>query len=748
MKNDKYIEMKSSEYALKLIELFKKRYIQELYQFVHFLLSEKEIKKLNTLISKGLNETLIISNDLKVNLKRRRSSRDLIISKKFDEDAILEIRSKLESSVVDDHEWTKIVEKLYLNNKFIYNEFIDKLVFILSKKKSINFSKSIFHKNLESLKKIFSLDAKEIEIITFLYLKESDYEIESIFSYKLIQMDNIIKSVRTYCRFFDVTPQEIRNYLSKDSKLKRSGLIGKDSSRLILSDYILSYLAGISRMDLLENFFTKKIVTNALDMNEHIVSKHNVKSMMSLLKGKSGCNILLYGKPGTGKTEFSKSIAKELEYPIYFINQYDEDGEENLSHRKSAIVAALNILDEKSIVVVDECDPIVSTKQSLFFLEDSKSKKDSKAWINGLLENSKHKIIWITNRIDSIDVSTRRRFSFSQEFMDFTKVQRQKVWEVVTDKYKIDYINSYEISELAAKYRVNAGGIALAVQDIKAMKSVKNKVDKKTMLENILSQHQKFVFGNQNTLIDKSSSYDSSILNVNISVDIILKRLNNFQKYTLDNPIDLEVRNLNILFYGPPGTGKTELVKHLAQNLGVEVNIKRLSDIRSKWYGESLKNIASMFEEAQESNNILFLDEADSFFVDRANSSNEYHLEETNEILTQMENFKGILICSTNMLESMDQAVLRRFTMKVSFDYLTNEGKISLFNSYFIKKSRKKLNIDQIEKIASLKHLTPGDFKVVKNKYFFEEDVSNDVLINDLSLEVALKRENRSKIGF
>lgn len=743
---DKYIKCKSNEYALKLIGIFDCRFEVKLMEFIHTLLSEKELKTINAYLYEEMSIFAKSSKTVKVNVGRRRRKKRY--QKDIDEDFLKDFGNDLGQSILDKYEWGAILERVYLNNKNVYFSFLERIKKGLQNNINKRIGKSPFYKNLVKIKDVFCLDLNEIDILAFLYLIGNDTDVKDVFEDKAIEMDELVKSIRLYCKFFEITPKRIRDYLSKESRLVKSGILEKSKRGVSVSEYVEAYLAGISRMDIIDNFFKEKLPQDSLPINDHIVPQENIESIVNLLKSKNGCNILLFGKPGTGKTEFTKSLASELNYPLFYINQYDEDGEENLSHRKSAIIAAQNILTKKSIIVIDECDPIINTNDGMWLCEEPKSKNDSKAWINSLLENTKQNIIWITNRTNSIDVSTKRRFSYSQEFKDLTTTQRKKVWENITQKHKVDYMNMTELTEMATKYKINAGGISLAVEDVSSMRSIRKKTDKKIMLENILKQHERFVFGNISKLISKSNSYDASILNTSVKPDEIFYKLKSFQSYIRENPIESEIKNMNLLFYGPPGTGKTELVKHLGEDLGTEVLLKRLSDIRSKWYGESLKNIASMFEEAEDANKILFIDEADSFFTDRESSSNENHLEETNELLTQMENFKGILICSTNMLESIDQAVLRRFTVKVEFDYLTEKGKIVLFRKYFFEDPTNKLNKIQTEKIQGINHLTPGDYKVVKHKYFFDKNISYDDLIDELSLEASLKKENKRKIGF
>jgi SpoVK/Ycf46/Vps4 family AAA+-type ATPase len=101
------------------------------------------------------------------------------------------------------------------------------------------------------------------------------------------------------------------------------------------------------------------------------------------------------------------------------------------------------------------------------------------------------------------------------------------------------------------------------------------------------------------------------------------------------------------------------------------------------WVGGTEKAIAEAFAQAEDSDAILLLDEADSLFLNREHSQHSWERSQTNELLTQMEAYSGVLICCTNLLKNLDSAVLRRFTFKVAFRPLTEEGHIALFKRYF-----------------------------------------------------------------
>lgn len=77
------------------------------------------------------------------------------------------------------------------------------------------------------------------------------------------------------------------------------------------------------------------------------------------------------------------------------------------------------------------------------------------------------------------------------------------------------------------------------------------------------------------------------------------------------------------------------------------------------------KNIASAFSEAERDNAVLLIDEVDSFLRDRRDAKASWEVTQVNEMLTQMEQFQGVLIASTNLIEGFDQAALRRFDLKL-----------------------------------------------------------------------------------
>ena len=124
------------------------------------------------------------------------------------------------------------------------------------------------------------------------------------------------------------------------------------------------------------------------------------------------------------------------------------------------------------------------------------------------------------------------------------------------------------------------------------------------------------------------------------------------------------------LFYGPPGTGKTLTVSLLGKEFGKDVYRIDLSQVVSKYIGETEKNLEKVFSKAQHKDWILFFDEADALFGKRTNVSNAHDRfanQEVSYLLQRVEDFPGLLILASNFKSNLDKAFTRRFHAMVHF---------------------------------------------------------------------------------
>jgi AAA+ superfamily predicted ATPase len=129
-------------------------------------------------------------------------------------------------------------------------------------------------------------------------------------------------------------------------------------------------------------------------------------------------------------------------------------------------------------------------------------------------------------------------------------------------------------------------------------------------------------------------------------------------------------KGLSLLFAGPPGTGKTMAAGVMASELGLDLYAIDLSSVVNKYIGETEKQLAKIFDEAERSNAILFFDEADALFGKRTevkDAHDRYANIETSYLLQRMESYEGVAILATNLSQNMDDAFVRRLHFVIDF---------------------------------------------------------------------------------
>ena len=244
-----------------------------------------------------------------------------------------------------------------------------------------------------------------------------------------------------------------------------------------------------------------------------------------------------------------------------------------------------------------------------------------------------------------------------------------------------------------------------------------------------------------------AAKYNYSLSGLNIHgkvalnkiVDAVMRFRDGTEKPDVDKP------RLNILLSGAPGSGKTAFAMYLANAAGAPIRTVKASEILSQYVGGAEKKLALIFKGAEEKNEILFLDEIDSFLLDRSMSRHSWEVTQVNELLQQMENFGGVMIGATNFHDCLDKAVLRRFTFKLKFDYLSDEGKRIFFERYF----KTPLTEDESMRLSSIGKLTPGDFRTVREKLFYLSDFqTNGERLDALEAESEAKGKEMPRIGF
>ena len=167
---------------------------------------------------------------------------------------------------------------------------------------------------------------------------------------------------------------------------------------------------------------------------------------------------------------------------------------------------------------------------------------------------------------------------------------------------------------------------------------------------------------------------------------------------------------------------------------------KRASDLLDKYVGQSEQQIAAAFAEACDSGAFLIIDEADGLLGDRRAAERSWEVSQVNEMLTWMEQHPLPFACTTNLVEKLDPASMRRFLFRARFGYLTHEQAAHAFRRFFGQ-----------EPPAGLRHaqtLVPSDFALVlRRARLLDETLTPDELLERLQAEIA-GREGNKRIGF
>jgi AAA+ superfamily predicted ATPase len=215
------------------------------------------------------------------------------------------------------------------------------------------------------------------------------------------------------------------------------------------------------------------------------------------------------------------------------------------------------------------------------------------------------------------------------------------------------------------------------------------------------------------------------------------KVLNKLKKWGIKTSSDIEAR---IIFYGYPGTGKTVTALALAKELNKPVLSLDSSKILSMYVGESEKNVRKLFDEYYmvseklKTKPVMLLNEADQFLSTRTtasfSSADKMHNQMQNIFLEQIEKFDGILIATTNLLETLDKAFSRRFDLKIEFKRPEYKERVKLWELKLPKNAKYEENFD-IEKLASYE-LTGAQIEVI---------------IKNTALKVAMRKNSVFKVS-
>ena len=638
---------------------------------------------------------------------------------------------------------------------------------------------TLVEKNIESLASLLQLNRAERALLLYGTLARYQRDLRSLLVE--FKVNNAPEAYAAIADVAGVKAPEVAEALRPGSRLERIGMVEN-----LISEHNITDLADLMKVSeklppvLMRKYrdhselmavFTRPATRSLLGLADFAFVQDDAQVLVSLLRHavaskEPGVNVLLYGPPGTGKTELAKVVAQAAGLDLFEV-EYADQGGNSLSGRdryRSLQIAQVFLKGSMhSALLFDEVEdvfpPISSEAAQLMARSEQLSAPGShsvsgKAWVNQILESNPVPTLWVTNRIEQIDPAFRRRFAYHLELRSPPPGAREGIVRKTLEGVQV---SDAFVARLTARKGLTPAQIRTAVRFARLASAPKEKIDaqidgagmqailaggRPSLMESLIERQLKnadVALGNKAQAGGRRSvtTYDLSMLNVESRFEIarIVQAL--------------KARGHGSLcFYGPPGTGKTALAEHIAQALEQPLLIKQASDLMSKYVGETEQAMAAMFREAELEKAVLLLDEADSFLQDRRGAQRTYEVTEVNEMLQGMERHKGIFICTTNLLESLDQAALRRFTFKIRFMPLSAAQREAMFVTEALAGDASLLTEALQKRLAQLAQLCPGDFAAVKRQgVILDAELPAEEFLAQLEAEHRIKPEVREGRG-
>jgi len=434
-----------------------------------------------------------------------------------------------------------------------------------------------------------------------------------------------------------------------------------------------------------------------------------------------GVHILLYGPPGTGKTECAQSLAEELGVALHVVGEQSEDGQEpTRTERLGSLLLAQRIgAAAPAIYLFDEAE-------DLFRPGARDRDPDPKIFVHRLLETSRVPMIWAANNLRAFSPAVLRRMSMCIEVRLPSPARRAELWQELAQAERVT-LDAKTAGRLA---RLIPSAPSVARTALRAARLGDGTAETAALVASGMARAIGHGRG-ETPEPEIDGVYDPAFSNADRDLADLTARLTR----------PGAPRAVSLLLSGPPGTGKTAFARHLAARMGLEVIQKRGSDIFGPYVGETEANIAAAFAEARATGAFLLFDEADSLLFDRAGAVRSWEIAQVNEMLTWMEQHPLPFACTTNLAERLDKASLRRFLIRLNFDFLRPEQAALLFARSF--------GLGPPPALARLDRLTPADFsRIAKRCAALDLAPDAPALLDMLATEIEGRDGAARSIGF
>jgi len=551
---------------------------------------------------------------------------------------------------------------------------------------------------LERLAGHFHLTLFEVDVILVCLAPELDLRYERLYAYLQDDVTRRHPSVGLAIELLCASLEEqlaARGHFAKDAPLLRNGLLEmwEDASHprphflgrcLKLDERIAAYVLGSDRLDArlipYASLDSAEIPIGGLVLPVEFTARLQ-KMIGAALKDAQPQVFYLQGTAGAGRQTAVSALCHAQGKELIVLEaerlvELDESGVHTLALRmgREAILRG-------AVIYIDHFDTLFANEHQsrLTALGDGMAQIwETQPGISFAVGEVAWQPVKAWEQVDCLTVA----------FPRLSAVERAQLWEKALDGKRCG-IAGDEMKALVGKFRLGVGQIRAATREAEQLATGENPENGQ-----IQSSHLYAACRAQSN--HKLATLAHKINPLYTWKDIILPadrleqlreicnqaryRARVYDEWGFERKLSLG-KGLNILFAGPSGTGKTMAAEIMTGELGQDLYKIDLSTVVSKYIGETEKNLARIFAEAETSNALLFFDEADALFGKRSevrDAHDRYANIEIGYLLQKMEEYEGIVVLATNLRKNMDEAFVRRmhFTVEFPFPSEKDRGRI------------------------------------------------------------------------
>jgi len=606
----------------------------------------------------------------------------------------------------------------------------------------------LFH-NLRWLGDSMGLDGLERDIVLLVTLAgSSDVLSRALDLLGHLRLQDVIRIVATA---LDVPEDLVNKALSPDGRLLQSGLLWIAPELNMRWDCKVGLLHGLGEQLVMEQsdpaLLLRSNLRRATTGRLTIGDFHHLEPGLSIIgrllsnariSQKEGVNILLVGPAGTGKTSLAGALASGLGFELFEVAVQDRLGAPLRGEaRLGAMALAQQILggDDMNLLVLDEAEGVFRGGTDDEELPSRRrSYGPTKARVNQLLETNRVPTLWLTNSLAGMDPAYLRRFSFVLQVPVPPRSVRARLLNEATEGLGLSptwqqFASAHEGLSPAQIHRV-----ADVVQKVcgEGGDLRPDEVATATLNGQFRALDLRLL---QDVPPTTTPLFRPDLANADTDLLALVQGLRESGRGT-------------ICCFGEPGTGKSAFGRYLADALDRPLLLKRGSDLISKWVGGTERAIAQAFEEAHRDGAVLQFDEVDSLLGRRERAQHSWEVTQVNELLCQLEAFDGILVATSNRMESQDKAALRRFDLKINFRPLLADQQEALLEE-FLKGIGLEATVLARRHVRNLVNVAPGDFAAVFRQHRFCPVRDAEDFVGRLAKELTFKRHPGGRpIGF